>query len=1666
MKAKYLNFLFLFGFLVSMSGLSIQTVVAEGAIPQLDYDKEWKTVYDLESQGKPKSAIDIVKKIFERAKSDKNEPQMIKALEYNIRLLSRFEEAHFQKGISMILQQLPVFTQPSVQILHSLLADLYMGYYFANRHLILQRTNVIEYELNDMATWDQLRFAEKIFDELGKSLENPDLLKKIPSTTYTDIITVGDSLHVFRPSLFDLLAHQALDFYRNDEFMSSRPAVRFEIDDPQMLDIADAFIKLSLAEKESFSLKYHALKLYRELIAFHLNDKDPTALIDVDLSRLNFIFIHAIFDEKDKLFLHTLEQMESKYIGHESVSEIYFQLATQYNQSGDKYDPNISEEHKRDKLIAVQYCENAIKEFPDAYGTGQCKLLLRQILTKSLDSQLEYANLPGKHILSTLGFKNISSIFLRVVPLDPAEDRQQRLSWNIEAKLQNYKQIRPVKQWSIELPVDADHNPHRTEIAIQPLTEGYYGLLISDNPEFDKNKGVISINNFWVTNLSYISTEKENGDLMFYVLDRASGNKMPNVMINVYEEFYDNRNREYLLNEKGSYLSDADGSFIIKSVKGYSNRLVLDFMTDIDRFTSPNFFYISSPYKQNERPIKHTHFFTDRSIYRPGQTIYFKGVLLEQSGEKYEVLANESTTVQFFDVNNQKISELQLQTNEFGSFNGSFTAPIGLLTGKMRIQNETGNVRIAIEEYKRPKFEVVFDPVKGSYKLDSKLTVKGKAMAYAGNPIDHALVKYRVVRNVYFPFRYYWYGYYPQANPAEIAFGETQTDDDGSFQVEFTAIPDRSQSSWLSPVFNYTVYVDVTDISGETHAGEKTVSVGEKSLLIKLDIAEQLNREEALSFPLKTTNLNGEEEAANVDVKISRLQSPDMVLLDRKWAKPDIYLINETEFGEWFPNKTYKDENDQSGWKELKTVFEESINTKDVSTLEPDGISNWKVGVYKIEMSAEDVFGETVNVTRFFTLFSSESDQLPRSLAEWFVPLKQNAEPGEKALFLIGSAFKDVKVLYELGGKQGILKHEWLDLNDEQMILEVPVREDDRGGLGLNLVFVSHNRSYDYTINIDVPYNNKELDISFESFRDKLLPGQEEQWKIRIRSYKGEKVAAEMLASMYDGSLDAFIPHHWYFNLFNFYYYHNYWNAHNAFAENSGQTYQEYQSYESPPSRSYDFLNWKGVYNYGFGYGNVRLSAKDRSVSGMMQTMDGEYDEVTLAEASAESEEGMKDEDKYMPPPAEEGPDQHEVPIRKNLQETAFFFPDLRTNAEGDVIISFTLPEALTRWKMMGFAYTKDLSSGIITKELVTQKDLMIIPNQPRFFREGDEIWFSAKVVNMSEKVLQGEARLELFDAISMKPIDDLFGNENKELSFSAGVGNSSAVSWKLKIPENSGPVLYRVIAVSGDFSDGEEMVIPVLKNRMLVTESLPLPINGNETKNFVFDKMARAQSNTLKNYSYTLEFTSNPAWYAVQALPYLMEYPYECSEQIFNRVYANGIAAHIVSQHPKIKSVFESWITESPEALLSKLEKNQDLKNALLEETPWVMQAKNESDRKKRIALLFDLNKMGHELSSALNKLQQNQLGNGGWPWFAGGQDNRYITQYIISGMGKMAQLGVLDKNDKRVIKMLRDGIRYLDERMFEDFMLIKDKHHGLSDKKICQAHPYPIFVCKKFLC
>lgn len=595
-----------------------------------------------------------------------------------------------------------------------------------------------------------------------------------------------------------------------------------------------------------------------------------------------------------------------------------------------------------------------------------------------------------------------------------------------------------------------------------------------------------------------------------------------------------------------------------------------------------------------------------------------------------------------------------------------------------------------------------------------------------------------------------------------------------------------------------------------------------------------------------------------------------------------------------------------------------------------------------------------------------------------------------------------------------------------------------------------------------------------------------------------------MVAELYDESLDAFVPHKFEFSCYGYYSPSLFWTSPNCFDNLNLQNYtiNRWGNYANRFGNNYYDLSWfgykSGRYSYSankalhgqasavvVGYGTHKKSKREakyqvtEAVPFEAMAVDEEACMVMSSSSAIvkmDNANAMEEEKKETQKPV----DLSTIQARANLNETAFFYPQLQTDENGDVLINFTMPEAVTRWKMLGFAHTKDLKYGFTENELVTQKELMVVPNAPRFFREGDTILFEAKVTSLSKNDISGTAQLMLFDALTMKPADLEMQNldakqnflipgdgrretgnrrqengerkpengdgkaENGERRTEAGerspVSKSVNLSWKIIVPQGLQAVTFRLVAKAGDFSDGEEMSLPVLTNRMLVTETLPISIKGKQSKTFTLDKLAHNTSTTLRNQKLTLEYTSNPAWYAVQALPYLMEYPQDCSEQIFSRFYANCLASHIANSSPRIKQVFDSWKNFTPDALLSNLEKNQELKGLLLNETPWVLEAKDESQRKQRMALLFDLNKMSDEMGTALNRLKKLQSYSGGFPWFAGGPDDRYITQHIVCGMGKLDRLGVQNiHDDQQNWAMVKNAIRYADDRITEDYNELK---------------------------
>jgi hypothetical protein len=1645
---------------------SLFTMTASSQNPVKNYEKEWKKIEAFVNKGLPKSALTEVKKLYDLAKKERQDAQVIKTLVYMTGLQTEnredneiFSIAEIEKEIAVSLPTGQAGKDPVTSILKSLLADMYWNYFQQHRWQMYNRTKTDNFKKEDIATWDAEDFHKKISELYLQSIKEEKLLQQTKLESFDALITKGNMRHL-RPTLYDLLAQRALGYFENDERDIKKPAYAFEIDQASAFDPAAQFVTRKFVTKDSMSLQHKALLIYQKLIVFHLNDIKPDALIDVDIQRIGFIKGKSVHPDKDKLYFDAISHITKVYPGLPAATQAWYLIAAYHEQKAAEYKPYGDTTHRFDRIKAKEICERVLLQKDSSEGKINCYNLLNQLNNKSLQFSIEKVNVPGQTFRALVNYRNFNTLYLRIIRAD--EKIKEQLANQYDEKYwPAIVAAAPLKSWQQSLPVTNDIQQHSVEIKVDSLPVGEYVLVASNDKDFNGKKIIIGARFFYVSGISYVNNLDD-----FFVLNRDNGQPMAKAAVQVWEQKYDYKTSRYIKEKAKLYTTDANGYFRMEKQKRDNNnyggyQYLLDITHNGDRLFMNDlvydYYYNNTP--EEPKITTSVFLFTDRSIYRPGQTVYFKGIVLVRNSKEKggSVKDNYVATVFLRDANYKDVDSIKVKTNEFGSFNGKFQLPQSGMNGQFTIYTkpDAGNAGFKVEEYKRPKFYVDYEPIKGTYKVNDKIKITGIAKAYAGNNIDGANVKYRVVRQPRYIYSWmFWRWWQPPTTQMEIAHGEVKTDKDGKFIVEFTAIPDLTIDKKFEPVFDYTVYADVTDINGETRSGEQMVSVSYKSLMLVSNIPASLPADSLKILFIRTQNMNGQYEPATVKVTITKLKEEKRLIRDRFWDRPDQFTMTKEEYIRNFPYDEYDNESDYKSWEKGQQAFENTDSARENFKYQ---IANTKFtpGFYVIEMSTKDKNGEEVKDAKYIELFDEKSNQLNPPDYLWSGIQKTIVEPGETAKVEFGTAADNLFVVHQLDRRTWIQQpatsnYSFLQLNNEKKIFSFPATESDRGGYGVGWMFIKHNRFYQLNQTISVPWTNKDLTIEYATYRDKTLPGSEEKWKVKISGYKKEKVAAEMLASMYDASLDQFYPHGWsepY--IWPSYYNSRSWNGTQNFTkiESTQRSISEYENKYVDKRYDYLFSDMNGYDDLSYGYygGNKKMMrmAKPTAVmaDGAFMRDQAEGTEVVVtAMGQTKQPKELKDGEMVIDKPDNEqtGKQSGDVKIRKNFNETAFFFPDLHTDSTGAIEFSFTMPEALTKWKFMALAHTKDAAFGSSTKEIVTQKELMVQPNAPRFLREGDKMEFSSKIVNLTDKELTGTAELQLIDATTNEPVDGWFSNMAPNQYFTVAAGQSEAVKFPIQVPYLFNKALvWRIIAKAGNYSDGEENAMPVLTNRMLVTETMPLPMRGTGTKNFTFDKLLNSgKSETLQNYALTLEYTSNPAWYAVQALPYLMEYPYECAEQTWNRYYANSLATFISNSSPRIKQVFEKWKIKDTAALMSNLQKNQELKAVLLEETPWVLQAKNESEQKRNIALLFDMIKMSEQLNSAYDKLKQMQSSNGGFVWFTGGPDDRYMTQYITTGIGHLKKLKAYAPGQESKLKaILSTAIPYLDRKIKEDY-------------------------------
>jgi len=1593
------------------------------------FEKEWKEIDQLKRKGLPKSALELVNIIYDKAKAAKNEPQQLKAFIQKEQLASESIENTIDSIYIHYLNEIKIVSNPSASILKSILAETLHNYLQQNIWKFQNRTALSDTDANqDIQSWDISRFNREI-QKLYLSSVYDLTDKALPIDTYKSIIHNEDKKYL--QQLYEFLLYRATLALKSPNQYITEPVYKFTINLPEYFASNQEFANLKFNSLDSSSNMYLTMKLFQDGTKYNLSSKNGLALIDLDLRRLEFVYQNSTLANKKELYLNALNSIIEQNPNHSEILRAYYLKANLYYEEGSRYDKQNKTGNKNGYVEAMKVIDEVLKKHDK--NVNDFINLKNQITLVTFDHQLEAINLPDKPILMKCNLRNSDKLFVKIIPISTSRYKSYYSEQNYEQKqnkLNGFIEKSSNASISYTLKSFDDYQTHETELAINPLKSGNYIVAISDKPEFKKGS-YYNAKLIQVSKIAWFYKDVAGYNKEFHLVDRASGEPLKNVKATIYEWNY--QNRSSIFEKSKVIISDKNSKLLVPQNK--NNNYLVEFTNGKDTLFTENNYY-NYYYPQQEFTSQTTLLFSDRSIYRPGQIVYFKGIYYV-NGKNPKILPNQKVNIILRDVNQQEVSELELVTNEYGSFNGSFVLPNSGLSGSFSLESVGNSIPIQVEEYKRPTFEVKLDPISGSYKLGDMISLKGKTIGYSGGALNDAIVKYRVTRKKDYPFYGYWRrGWFPNRNSdqVEIDNGTIQTNQDGSFEIKFIAKSDDLIDN-DNPRFQFSVSTDVTDITGETRSTTASIFICDIPFLIQNNIPERMDRNAKAKLNITTVNHNDQLVNTNLNIKIYSLIEPKNDFVKRYWEEPEYQLLSKEAFHKSFPQYSYEQEDLPINWAKDNLVFEKTIASNELEKFDFD-IKKWNTGVYIIEIIAKDENGKEAESKGTFSVYDIQSQSFPKIGTLDILNDKENYDPLDVCnQFLVSR--ETIHVFYEVEQFNKTKSQNWKKVNGIEQ-LKYTITDGDKGNFHCIATFVKNNRFYQIVKEVEVPWKDKDLSIEYETFRDKLLPGEDEVWKIKIKGYKKDKVMAELLATMYDASLDQFLPHD--YQKPNFF---PISSVSNLFQQNSfeianqlpiRQIGERFKYLKTQLTIKYPYY----IYSNNFNFYSDAPMLRMKSMSMNAVRAGGILDEGVAADSFSAKK---KDTDDLKEAKAEalvfekeKNSSPVELQPRTNLKETVFFYPNLETDSSGNVIIKFKMNDALTKWKFLAFAHDKNLATAVSSKTLITQKDLMILPFAPRFFREGDTITFTGKVTNLSQTALNGIAKLEFFDAITGANMNAKLSNQMIDKQFNIQPSLSEKVEWKLIIPnEIINTLKFRISAVSGNFTDAEENVVPVVSNRMLVTESLPLPVGPNQTKSFTLKSMAENNSNSLTNHKFTFEFTPNPVWYAVKALPYLMEFPHECSEQLFNRFYANTLANHIANSTPKIKTIFDQW-RNNPDALKSNLELNQDLKSAILEETPWILDAQNEATQRKNIALLFDLNKMAFEKEKAMIKLKERINGDGGISWFPGNRSSVYITQYILEGIGHLIKLNVLKEEE---FDWLQQSINYVDNefaKRYED--------------------------------
>ena len=1504
------------------------------------YDNLWKELEVLERKDLPKSVISEAMKIYDKAKAEQNVPQMMKAyltaMQYRS-LLTPDSLKVDMNGLEQWASQ--TGSMEDKAILYSILGEMTMP-----------------------------ADVKKGLGYLQASLKDKDRLLLIPVEKLRPMVRVGEaSKRYFRDNLYNLLARRAIQIMQQYRWQAAAKANQTNSLPADMTDM-DQFVTYQFVPVSDCDLTAAVMQTYQSLLKAYDTETEREGWLLTGIDALNYLYRNFSGNFSNDVCQQELQKWIHTYPAVKTVPEAYLALA-QFLQ------------YQNNQVERLRIVREGIAGYPRYEGINQLKNIEKEILNASLSLEIATAY-PGEQQSVKVNYKNLTGITLQLykVNLPVTSAVLQNRTTHFESK---YARLQREEHFSLK--PTTDYLNVDTTLTIQAPQAGIYFLKAVP----DGKKGVSDGTLMNVTALKTIYRPLPDGTLELVVVDAVSGQPVSEAEVTIYTE----KGGGY--SPQQTYQADKQGTlkldFLNSNKYWYNAHTAADNAMPILNLWKNDYYYKESKRKEV------LQLFTDRSIYRPGQTVYVSGLAYEMEKDSTRVLADKKYTVSLYDANNNETGKVEVRTNGFGSFSGQFVLPSPCLTGYFSLRAADTSVSFKVEEYKRPTFDVTFEPVKVEYQVGDSIEVVGMAKTFAGAPVQNARVHYNISRS------YAWVWRFMGRGSARWE-GEAMTDADGKFTVpvHFEIDSDRRESPlWY---YTYNIQADVTDGAGETQQANLSLPLGSTSMVLNMDnLPDNLVKEKKLEIKLTAMNLSGEP----VDTPVT-------------------YQVVEME--------EQKDGQEKEGRKVLTGTVEAN------KSFVPEAIYALPSGNYRLKLSAKDTQGRECTASKNFLLFSLNDKRPPFVITDWFYQDGLEFDAASPATVYIGSSEKNVYLLYDVFAGNKRLESKRIELSDSVVSFRFPYKKEYGDGILVSMAFVKDGRLYSHNARIMKPAPEKKLQLKWTTFRDKLRPGQQEEWKLTVLYPDGSPAEAEMLATMYDASLDKIYSAHKLDFGVDFHYVVplTYWNTsymRNAYLyvdfplKRLRAVPLEYSELIIPSTGRMEAM----VVGYG---GSPRatlagaLKIRGRSAANAVMNQEAVTDMVLqeeMVETSAQEKVEMGSSEEL----AETG----DIQIRENFAETAFFYPQLRTNEKGEVSISFVLPESLTRWTFMGLAHTRNVDYGKIEATATASKEFMLQPNMPRFVRVGDKANIAASLMNLSDKGVKGTVRMELFNPETEK----VFYSQKQK--FDVKGGETGHVNFTFEVSDKYAVMACRMVADGDTFSDGEQRYIPVLTDKQWVTETVPLNVNGEGAHTFSLENLFNKHSKTASEQRLTVEFTAHPAWYAVQALPVVANPQNEDALSWATAYYAHSLAAFIVKENPRIKQVFDSWKAQggTKETFMSNLQKNQELKNILLAETPWLTEATNEAEQKQRIATLFDLNTMNSQLAVSVEKLGELQNADGAWSWYKGMQGSRYVTTQVMEMLVRLNALTHQDA-DSRMQPMIQKGFEYLGKQAAEEYKSMKE--------------------------